>query len=194
MEAEGLKFIFDNWMSSFMLVLARVLGFAHIGPVLSRTSVPVLVRLGVSLALAVIMSPLIKAAPNDYLSYNFFLSLFLNILAGLFIGFLTRLVVDVVQVTGEVLDNEMGLNSVSLFDPNLGQVTSLSLFFETFGTVLFIWIGGFEITLITFLKSFEIFPLVASDFSSFQISMPTVLSLTNNVVTLGIIGASPIII
>ncbi|MDJ0625870.1 MAG: flagellar biosynthetic protein FliR [Candidatus Caenarcaniphilales bacterium] len=177
-----------------MLIFARVLGFTHLFPAFPQRSFPILVKVAMSLLIAVIISPIVPAAPTDMNSYNFFLSLGLNVLAGMFVAFLTRLVLDIIQVAGEVMDNQLGLNAVSLFDPNLGQTTTLSLFFNTFGIVMFLYVGGLELTLISFVKSFELFPLTAIDFSTFKINMLQVVSLTQKVITFGIIGASPIIL
>ncbi|MDX1920571.1 MAG: flagellar biosynthetic protein FliR [Candidatus Caenarcaniphilales bacterium] len=194
LQPEDVKFLFDSWLASFILVFARVLGFVHIGPAISQTSIPMLVRIGFAFLLTIVISSVVPAAPKDMNSYNYALSIVLNLLAGMFVGYLTRLVLDIVQVAGEVMDNQLGLNSVSLFDPTLGQTTTLSLFFRTFAVVLFLYCGGMEMTLISFLKSFEVFPLTAFDFTTFQINMPQVLQMTGQVVTLGIIASSPIIV
>lgn len=194
LQPEDVKFLFDNWLGSFILILARVLGFVHIGPAISQSTIPMLVRVGFAILLTMIISSVVPAAPKDMGSYNYVLSIVLNLLAGMFVGFLTSQVLYIVQVAGEIMDNQLGLNSVSLFDPTLGQTTTLSLFFKTFAIVLFLYCGGMEMTLITFLKSFEIFPLTAVDFTTFQIDIPQIIELTGKVITVGIIASSPIIV
>ncbi len=194
MEGAQLQFLLEHWLSSFILILARVLGFANIGPVISNQNIPVLVRIGFSVALTIILSPTVKAAPADYKQYNYFLSVAINLMIGLLIGFLTRLVLDIVQAAGEIMDNELGLNSVALTDPSLGQVTILAIFFRTFALVLFLQSGGMEMTIATLHKSFQIFPLTSAQFTALNISMEQVVQLAGNVLVLGIIGASPVLV
>jgi flagellar biosynthesis protein FliR len=194
LEQIDVKFLFDNWMASYLLVFARVLGFVTIGPAISQNSVPLLVRLGFCMLFSITISSVAPAAPKEMSSYNYFLSIFVNLAAGIFVGYLTRLVLDIVQVAGEIMDNQLGLNSVSTVDPNLGQVTTMSLFFRTFATVLFMYCGGLELTMITFMKSFDLFPLTTLDFSVFKLDMPQLVALTGQVTTIGIIASSPIIV
>jgi flagellar biosynthesis protein FliR len=194
MDSVQINFFLDHWLSSFMLVLARVLGFANIGPVLSQTNIPVTVRVGISFMLTIIISSLVPAAPPERDQYNYFVSIATNLAVGLLIGFVTRFVLDIVQAAGEIMDNILGLNSLAIFDPTLGQVTVLSTFFRTFGLVLFLYVGGIEMTLITLVKSFKVFPLTATQFIALNMSMEQIVKLSGNVLILGIIGASPILV
>jgi flagellar biosynthesis protein FliR len=194
LSTNDVRFLFDAWMASYLLILTRVFGFIAIGPGLSQSRIPLLVRVGLAMLLTITISSVVPAAPKNLNTYNYFLSLFMNLLAGMFIGYMTRLVLDIIQVAGEIIDNQLGLNSMTLFDPTMGQNSTMALFFRTFGTVLFMYCGGLELTLLTFVKSFELFPIVAVDFAKFQINMPQVIELTRQVTTIGIIASSPIII
>jgi flagellar biosynthetic protein FliR len=190
-----LKFLFDHWMSSFILVFARVLAFAHIGPVLSQSIIPVIVRYGLSLFFTILITTVVPSAPYDMSKHNYLLSIFINLLAGTFIGFMMRLVLDVLISAGEIMDKQFGLEAQALFDPNSANSTAtMSGLLRTLGLVLFMYCGGFEAALITFTKSFEIFPLAATDFASFNIDANQVIALTGNVVVFATIGASPVII
>lgn len=194
MDPTQFKFLFDHWMESFLLILARVLGFTHMGPVFSQTSISVFVRMAISLLLTIIISPIAPSIKTPITSYNFFLSIAINLVVGIFIGFLTKLVLDIAQAAGEIMDHQLGLNSTSLFDPAAGQIPTLAVFFRTLAIVIFMYCGGLEATLITFVKSFELFPLTAIDFSAFHINVQQVIHLTGNIMVIGVIGASPVMI
>ena len=195
MNPEGLDFLLNSWLSSFILVLARVLGFMQIGPVVSESRIPVLVRLGFAFILTIIISPLIKAAPKDYHQYNYFLNLAINLLVGILIGFLVRLVLDIAYTAGEIMDNELGISSASLLDPVTREPTPiLSQFFRNFATVLFLNVGGFELTIIALIKSFKLFPLTSLAFGNLGFTLDQVVHLTGQVLIIGIIGASPVLV
>ena len=60
MDQESLKFIFENWLGSFMLVFVRVLGFTGFGPVFSQNVINSQVRYALTLTLTLIISCLIQ--------------------------------------------------------------------------------------------------------------------------------------
>lgn len=195
MNSESLEFLLDHWLSSFILVFARVLGFANVAPIISDPKVTVLVRLGFSFAFTIIISSLVPSAPKDYDKYNYFLSLSINLAIGLLIGFLVRLVLDIAQTAGEIMDNELGISAASLIDPiTRTSAPILSQFFRNVASVLFLHIGGFELTIITLIKSFKIFPLTSLAFGNLGFELDQILHLTGQVLILGIIAASPVLV
>jgi flagellar biosynthesis protein FliR len=197
MESESLNFIFETWLGSFMLVFVRVLGFTGFGPVFSQNVINSQVRYALTLTLTLIISCLIPALPNSKADYNYFVSLLMNLLVGAFIAYLTRLVLDIVSAAGDIMDNQLGLNAASqLFnDPkSSGGVPSFSAFLRTLGIVIFLYCGAMEATIITLIKSFEIFPLYAWNFAAFEVNMPQVIELTGKIFVLGIVGASPVLL
>ncbi len=195
MEATQVQFLLNHWLSSFMLVFARVISFASLGPVINHPNVPVLVRVAISILLTIMLSLVVPSAPTDLSQYNYFLSIAMNIAVGLLIGFLARLVLDIVEVSGEVMDDQLGLNQATLMNPSTGQPSPLlSTFFRTFGLVVFMTCGGIEMTLMTFVKSFKLFPLSSVQFEALNINMLQVVKMTGDVVSIGVVGAAPVLV
>ena len=196
MPITDLSVLIESWLGGFMLILARVSGFMHIGPVFSHANINSLVRFTLSFAVTLIISPLVIFPPkNSPLEYNFFLSLLLNLLIGSLIGFLTRLVLDIGQVAGQIADNQLGLSAASLVDPVTRQsIPILGQFFLNFSIALFLNIGGLPLVLGTFVKSFQYFPLRATQFIDFSFSPDYFIEATSKIWALGIIAASPVLV
>ena len=82
-----------------------------------------------------------------------------QVVVGLAIGFAVRLVFVSVELAGEVIGLQMGLNFASFFDPTSNaQVSAVARFFGNMGVLLFVVINGHLVVLMAVLKSFESFP------------------------------------
>jgi flagellar biosynthetic protein FliR len=79
---------------------------------------------------------------------------------GLAIGFTVRLVFAAVELAGEVVGFQMGLNFASFFNPSLNtQSSAVATFFGQMSTFLFIVMNGHLMILMAVIKSFEAFPV-----------------------------------
>jgi flagellar biosynthetic protein FliR len=79
---------------------------------------------------------------------------------GLAIGFTVRLVFAAVELAGEVVGFQMGLNFASFFNPSLNtQSSAVASFFGQMATFLFIVMNGHLMILMAVIKSFEAFPV-----------------------------------
>src|SRR5690606_888726 len=83
-----------------------------------------------------------------------------QIVVGLAIGFAVRLVFAALEIAGELIGLQMGLNFASFFDPaSNAQISAISRFFMQIGTLVFIVINGHLLLLMAVVKSFESFPV-----------------------------------
>jgi len=79
---------------------------------------------------------------------------------GLAIGFTVRLVFAAVELAGEVIGFQMGLNFASFFDPSLNsQSSAVARFFGQMASLLFVVLNGHIMVLMATVKSFEAFPV-----------------------------------
>jgi flagellar biosynthetic protein FliR len=79
---------------------------------------------------------------------------------GLAIGFAIRVVFAAVELAGEVVGFQMGLNFASFFDPSFNtQSSAVARFFGQMATFMFIVMNGHLLVLMAVIKSFNAFPV-----------------------------------
>lgn len=82
---------------------------------------------------------------------------------GLSIGFAVRVVFAAVELAGEVIGFQMGLNFAAFFDPTLGsQSSAVARFFGQMGSLLFVVMNGHIMVLMAVNKSIQAFPIEQS--------------------------------
>lgn len=132
----------------FWLVLARTGGVFAVAPLLSTQSAPAMLRAALSFLVALAAMPAAATpaggVPQAVLPYA---ALAVHeVLVGLTIGFLARVVFAAAELAGGVLDVQVGLSIGSTVDPVYGQ--SVSLFgnwFNTLAALVFLGAGGLEV-------------------------------------------------
>jgi len=117
---------------AFVLVLARTAGVVMLLPGLAETGVPKMVRAGVAGALALLLTPIVAplvppapAAPATAVAM-----ILAELLVGVWLGFLARVLVLALPMAGQILATLLGLSSVLQPDPEMGpQTTALARLF-----------------------------------------------------------------
>jgi flagellar biosynthetic protein FliR len=110
--------------AAFMLVFARVGAMVMLLPGLGESNIPVRIKLGIALLLALIILPLHRNAYQiDLQSINPLLIMMIHeIVVGIVLGATARVTLSALQVGGAVIAQQMGLGFVTSVDPtNQGQ-------------------------------------------------------------------------
>lgn len=126
-------------LTLFSYIVARVSGFVLFNPILSRSNVPTLFRAGLILTLSVFMMSITTRTvvmPIGILEFSF------RILMELFLGYLLGLVVHfffyIPQLTGQVIDTQMGLTMNQIYDAGANANLSVSgIFLNAMMVLLF---------------------------------------------------------
>lgn len=117
-----------NWLFVFLRVSAFLLAL----PFFSMVNFPATMRVAIGALTALLLAPLLPPFPLNQLD---FISLFgvmvQEILVGLLLGFVSRIIFFTVDLAGSVISTEMGLNLAAIFDPLSGQNSQIA------GTILF---------------------------------------------------------
>ncbi len=103
----------------FLVVLARVGGLVTFAPFWSHRAAPAKVRVGLALALALVITPVVAprlAAPSSNL-FGLTLVLIGELLIGCAFGFVGRLVFSALEMAAQVINFQMGFSLVSAIDP-----------------------------------------------------------------------------
>ena len=108
-----------DWNSLYLLelIVMRMSGFLLVNPLFGRTTVPGIVKAGVTLAFSVFVwgaEDAAATAPGTVV--ELVVRLLLELCVGLVLSFVMQLFFSVVQLGGEIIDAQMGLNMAQVYD------------------------------------------------------------------------------
>lgn len=108
-----------DWSELYLytLIFMRTSGFVLLNPILGRTSLPNLVRAGMAMVLSIFLVGVVDqspAVPANIVEYM--LRLLLELGVGFVLGFVMQLFFMVIEMGGEVIDAQMGLNMAQVYD------------------------------------------------------------------------------
>lgn len=152
----------DTQILAFALILIRTSAFTVSWPVFSVYSVPNVLKILFSVTLALLMFPVISRAglTTGGLGTDVAWLALKEALAGLCLGFMTRMFFFAVSVGGNLTATSMGLQSAQMFNPALGsQSTTVEQFYNTLATLLFLALNGHHFFLSGLAQSFVAIPL-----------------------------------
>jgi flagellar biosynthetic protein FliR len=109
--------------AAFLLVFARIGTMIMLMPGLGEVNIPTRIRLGIALALTLILLPLHRNAYQVNLENLAPLPVLLvhEILVGLILGATARVTISALTVAGSVIAQQLGLGFVTAVDPTQGQ-------------------------------------------------------------------------
>lgn len=150
-----------EWLSPILWPFLRVLAVFSVAPVFSMRVVPMRAKIGLAFLVAVCAQGVLGDQPVISVNGTQALgTVAQQVVVGLAIGFTVRLVFAAVELAGELIGLQMGLNFASFFDPTSNaQVSAVSRFFGHMATLLFVVINGHLLVLMAVITSFERFPV-----------------------------------
>jgi len=128
-------------------------------PVLSIDAVSVRIRVILTLALTLMIYPLVDWPTIDPVSAAGLSEIFNQILIGVLMGFFLQIVTAAVVLAGQAIANSMGLAMATMLDPGIGTVPLMSQFLLILATLIFLGVGGHILMIGILLRSFETFPV-----------------------------------
>jgi len=149
------------WLSPVLWPFLRVLALFTSAPVFSMRVIPVRTRIGLAFLVAVCAQAVLPEQPVISLnSREAAGAVVQQVGIGLAMGFAVRLVFAAVELAGEIIGLQMGLNFASFFDPaSNAQVSAVARFFGNTSMLLFVVINGHLMVLMAVVKSFDSFPV-----------------------------------
>jgi len=150
-----------GWAFAFVLVLARVGAAVMLMPGLGEAEPPAMLRAGLALALTAlllpVLQPLLPAAPGDL--WQAAGMIVAELLAGLFLGWLARLVALALPMAGQIIAYMLGLASVLQQDQVFNaQGTVLSRLFGLAAPVILLGGGLYALPLSALAGSYQVLP------------------------------------
>jgi len=149
-------------LAGFLWPLTRILGLIAAAPLLGSASVPVRVRIGLALAVTLLLTPQIKVPDIEPWSAPGIIVLATQFIIGSMMGFAIQIAFAVVDLAGEVAGLQMGLGFASFFDPlSASDVPVIAQFLGMVATLLFLSLNGHLLLLSALAGSFELVPIAA---------------------------------
>lgn len=150
-----------GWISQFMLPLFRVGALLTSMPIIGTQLVPTRIRLYLSLAITLVIVPMLPPMPQvDALSIPALLLIGEQLLIGIMLGFALQLFFHLFIITGQLLAAQMGLGFASMVDPSNGvSVPVLGQFLNMLSTLLFLGMNGHLVVLDILTESFITLPV-----------------------------------
>lgn len=182
-----------GWVTPLLWPFIRALALLASLPVFSQRSVPM--RVKVALAFFIALAAQASLAPMPAIALDSAAALALvvqQVLIGVALGFSVRVVFAAVELGGELIGLEMGLNFAGFFDPaTASQGTASSRFFGTIVAFLFIIVNGHLAVIAALVRSFDAFPVGAEPFAFLRQLQPQVWG--GEIFTLGLWIALPLV-
>lgn len=158
------------WLAPVFWSFLRVLGVLSSAPVFSARAVPMRTRIGLALVLAICLQPALPQTPTLSLTGPQALEAVVQQLAiGLSIGLAARIVFAAVEMAGEIVGLQMGLNFAGFFDPATGgQASTVGRFYGNTVMLLFIVFNGHWLLIQAVAASFATLPVGADAWTALQ--------------------------
>jgi flagellar biosynthetic protein FliR len=163
-----------GWLSPLLWPFLRALALLGSLPVFSQRAVPLRVKIGLALFIALAAQPSLPEMPVVALDSPAAIMLVVQqMLVGVTLGFAVRLVFAAVELGGELIGLQMGLNFAGFFDPaTASQGTASGRFFGTLVAFLFILGNGHLAIIGALARSFEVFPVGDEPFAFLRATQP----------------------
>jgi flagellar biosynthetic protein FliR len=149
------------WLSPIFWPFLRTLSVFTTVPVFSSRSIPIRVKVALAFFVALAAQASLQDLPvigfNDPQALGLVIQ---QVGVGLAIGFAVRVIFSAVELAGEVVGFQMGLNFAAFFDPTIGaQSSAVARFFGQMTSLLFLALNGHLMLLFAIIRSFKSFPV-----------------------------------
>lgn len=152
------------WLQLFFWPTVRILAFVMASPLWGMPSVPRQFKVLFGVGLAFAIAPALPPMPNVPLFSLASVGIMLQqLLIGVAMGMVLRIMIAVVQTAGEFISMQMGLGFASFYTPDSGTNTMvLSRLFEMLTLLMFLALNGHLICIEILAWTFEVLPIGAT--------------------------------
>lgn len=179
---------------TFLVVTSRVAGFIAAIPVISASQTPARIKTALVFATSLVLFPIMgDAVPKmSFSPIPFALVIVSELLLGLLLGLVSRLIFTAVEFGATVIGYQMGFAAANVFDPQSErQVALISQFQNVFAILIFLAINGHHLFLQTAVMSYEYLPPGQLDLSGEAI--PFLMQLTSHMFSIGVQFSAPVL-
>ncbi|MCR5094960.1 MAG: flagellar biosynthetic protein FliR [Lachnospiraceae bacterium] len=169
----------------FLLILMRVASFVAVAPVFGMQGVPPnRIKVGFAIMLSMLLYGMVPMVPLEYDSVlGYAIIVLKEVLVGIFLGFSAQIVTTITAFAGNVVDMQVGLSMVSLFDPiSRNQVTISGTIYQYTLLAMMLISGMYRFILAALTDSFTLIPVNGAVLRSDSILASVMTYLTNYII------------
>ena len=178
---------------TFFLVFLRVGAILISAPLFGNKNMPVLFKAGLSIAISIVLFPILKLDNGPFLSGTvpFVIGVAGEIIMGIIIGLSVRLVFAGIQLAGQIIGFQMGFAIANVMDPvTSAQVPVLAQFNNLVAMLIFMATNAHHWFLRALAESFRLVPPL--DFQFTNSLMEQLMSLACNMFIIAVKVGAPI--
>ena len=178
-----------NWLLVFM----RISAFLLVLPFFSATNFPVTMRVSLGALAALLLAPTLPPFPMGNLGFYSVLGVMIQeVSIGLLLGFMARMVFFAVDLAGNIIATEMGLQMATIFNPltqATTQVPATILFY--LAAIVMLTLDLHHWMLLGFERTYTVLPMGSAHLSTALFEM--VVKNTNQIFIIALQISAPII-
>ena len=163
-------------------------------PIFKSKSIPVLFKIGLALAVSVVLFPILKIEVFPIVDGIFPLAIGLigEILLGISIGLAVNMIFVGLQLAGQLGGYQMGLAIARVMDPSSSQqVPILAQFYQMFALLIFLTVNAHHWFLLALAESYQMVPPFGFHFSGSLLNQ--LMSMAGNMFVIAIKVGAPVI-
>jgi len=160
-------------------------------PLIGNRSVPVRVKAGVSLLIALLLFPSI-GYDGPYDTFSFFIGCLGEVFIGIVIGFIGQIIFAGIQLAGQLIGFQMGFAIVNVVDPvTSAQVSIIAQLQYLFALLIFLAFDGHHVFLMAIVESYRCIPPLG--FSNSAALVNYIVTLSKDVFSVAATIGAPVI-
>ena len=155
----------------FLLIVVRITCFIHTAPFFGMTNTPNRVKIGLGVLIsALVYQTLTPVHPGYSTVLMYALYVLKEAVTGIIIGYSAAICVAILNFAGHLVDMEIGLSMVSLFDPVSRDSVTISGTYYQYTVLLMLMISGmYQYVLAAIIETFNLIPVSGAVFNSDRI-------------------------
>jgi flagellar biosynthesis protein FliR len=165
----SLPFLSAEHLDAFVLVLLRVSAIIITIPVISEGTVPAKIKAALSIIITLIIFPLVVPQMPPTRNFHSIELIFLmigEVLIGVTIGFVARLVFAAIQMAGDIIGFEMGFSIASVIDPvSSEQVSIITDLQYMIAMLVYLAVNAHHMFFQAIIQSYSLIPPLSFHFS-----------------------------
>lgn len=147
---------FLKYLPAFLFVFLRTGIVMSFLPVFSSKSLPAQFKIGLIVALSLILTPIVDVGSITLSDLPFYV--IQEVLFGIALGSVARGIFMAVEMAGQIMSNVMGLSIATVFNPEIGQSTEIARLYSFIAIMIFLATDIHHHFIYVFIRSYELLP------------------------------------
>ena len=157
--------LLQNHVGIFVLVMTRISGIFLLSPFFGSQNIPMMIRAGLSFALAILLFPVLDkemidnvVLPATVLGYVIVAAE--ELFVGWLIGMVSYMIMAAINMGGKIMDMQIGFAMVNVMDPTTNQQNALvGSFLYNLAIIVLLVTNGHHMILSAVVGSFDMVPV-----------------------------------